>query len=187
MISGIDVSHYQEEIDWSAVAESGVKFAYIKCTEGQSFVDPWFAINWQNAQANGLICGAYHFLTDAPVDLQVKLFRKMAPAFGLPPVIDAELSVLRAEEVTDFVKLMEVRCMLYTDTIQISLHAYPPGLTPLLWIADYNRHAPRIKPWTNYTFWQWTDQGAVPGITGPVDLDWFNGTEEDLKALLLSP
>ena len=45
----IDVSNHQGLIDWSEVAADHVGFAYVKATEGKTFVDPYFARNWAGA------------------------------------------------------------------------------------------------------------------------------------------
>ena len=49
-IHGIDVSKYQGDIDWNAVKNSGVKFAWIKATEGGDHADERFAANWAGAK-----------------------------------------------------------------------------------------------------------------------------------------
>jgi lysozyme len=53
-----------------------------------------------------------------------------------------------------------------------------------LWIAHYtDAPQPRIpSAWRNWTFWQYTEEGAVGGVSGKVDLDRFNGTRDDLKS-----
>ena len=58
---GIDVSYYQGNIDWAAVAGAGVEFAIIRVSDGIGFHDPKFAQNWAGAKANGIIRGAYQF------------------------------------------------------------------------------------------------------------------------------
>ncbi|MCC2096979.1 MAG: glycosyl hydrolase family 25, partial [Hyphomicrobiales bacterium] len=60
-IHGIDVSKYQGDIDWNAVRASGVKFAWIKATEGGDHADERFLQNWNAAKAAGVPRGAYHF------------------------------------------------------------------------------------------------------------------------------
>src|SRR3954453_10276082 len=59
-LRGIDVSHHQGQIDWSAVKASGIQFAYIKATEGTEFTDATFAENWRNSNTAGIVRGAYH-------------------------------------------------------------------------------------------------------------------------------
>ena len=59
---GIDVSHHQGRIDWKAVANERVAFAFIKATEGGDFVGQRFAENWPSAADAGIRRGAYQFL-----------------------------------------------------------------------------------------------------------------------------
>ncbi len=60
---GIDVSNWQEYIDYRQVAQSGIKVVYIKSSQGSNIKDAYFDINYENAKANGLKVGFYHFLT----------------------------------------------------------------------------------------------------------------------------
>ncbi len=64
---GIDISHWQGTIDWAQVAGAGKRFAYMKASEGTSFVDPTYPTNRAQAKANGLYVGAYHFAGPGPV------------------------------------------------------------------------------------------------------------------------
>lgn len=58
---GIDVSDYQRAIDWARVAASGVKFAFVKATEGTAHTDKYAARNAARAAANGISVGFYHY------------------------------------------------------------------------------------------------------------------------------
>ena len=60
---GIDVSDWQGYIDYRQVRESGIEVVYIKASQGSNIKDPYFDINYENAKANGLKVGFYHFLT----------------------------------------------------------------------------------------------------------------------------
>ena len=60
---GIDVSHWQGNIDFYAVKKSGIDIVYIKSSEGKSYIDPYFEINYQNAKANNLKVSFYHYVT----------------------------------------------------------------------------------------------------------------------------
>ena len=62
-IWGVDVSHYQGEIDWEALAAQGVRFAFIKATEGSGHVDERFFANARGAAAAGIPAGGYHFFS----------------------------------------------------------------------------------------------------------------------------
>src|SRR5687767_14111397 len=61
-VQGVDVSKYQGDIDWDRVRAAGMRFAYLKVSEGGDVVDPRFYENWENAARAGLPRGAYHFI-----------------------------------------------------------------------------------------------------------------------------
>ena len=72
---GIDVSAYQGEIDWQILSKNNIFFAYIKATEGSSFVDKNFAYNFSEAQKTDLHVGAYHFFSyDSSGEIQAQNF-----------------------------------------------------------------------------------------------------------------
>jgi len=205
-LNGIDVSHYQQAVNWPAVAASGIHFCFIKATEGGSNVDPRFASNWQAAGQAGLMRSAYHFFHPAvPVTMQAELFLRTVPQLepgDLPPVLDLEApqewaaipALNRAALAVSWLEAVEnglyLRPIVYlspafmTEILQNSdaLASYA------LWLAQYtSAPAPDIpKPWTKWTFWQHTQQGTSPGISAPVDLNRFNGALDDLKALGVS-
>ena len=60
-VQGVDVSEYQGEIDWPALARQGISFAFVKATEGSGYTDPFFAQNLSGAQAAGLYAGLVCF------------------------------------------------------------------------------------------------------------------------------
>ena len=60
---GIDVSDWQGYIDYEQVKNSGIEVIYIKASQGSNIKDAYFDINYENAKANGLKVGFYHFLT----------------------------------------------------------------------------------------------------------------------------
>lgn len=60
---GVDVSDWQGYIDYQQVRESGIEVVYIKSSQGSNIKDAYFDINYENAKANGLKVGFYHFLT----------------------------------------------------------------------------------------------------------------------------
>jgi len=47
----------------------------------------------------------------------------------------------------------------------------------MLWVPAYSAGTPGTLPagWSTWTMWQYTSSGTVPGISGPVDLDYFSG------------
>lgn len=95
---GVDVSHHNGVVDWTAVAKGGARFVYIKATQGERYRDAMFATNWAEAAKTGTLRrGAYHFLTaDVPGKDQAKAFLALLDAAGglgsddLTPVLDIE-------------------------------------------------------------------------------------------------
>jgi lysozyme len=190
---GIDVSHYQGEVNWPAVAEAGVRFAFIKATDGIQDIDPRFAQNWAGAKAAGIVRGAYHFFRPAlDAQRQAAHFSSVVTMddLALPPALDVEVTDgLDRGALQDGIRtwLEAVRAafgcqpIVYTDptfwknSVAADFSDYP------LWLACY-ADAPEIPAtWQAWTFWQHTDAGEVNGISGQVDLDYCALPYEDLR------
>ena len=194
---GIDVSHHQEAIDWSAVAADGVDFAFVKATEGVDHADTRFCGNWADAKTAGLVRGAYHFFrADRDGRAQADHFHRaveLRPG-DLPAVVDVEtLDGATPEQLIANLRtwlfLTEIRTgakpLIYTNLKFYYRHlaghfdGYP------LWIARYSSHAPALSPATAPAFWQYGNRGRVAGIAGDVDLDVFLGDAAAFEALRL--
>jgi lysozyme len=203
IVHGIDVSKWQGSIDWSKVAQAGYKFAFIRVSDGLTYIDSYFPQNWAGAKNNGIIRGAYQFFRpnqDAIQQAQL-LLDKMGPLQkgDLPPVIDVEntgnLSPAEvAAQIGKWINYVEsklgIKPIIYSGYYfwkdNVKSTAFGDYLLWLPWYHDYQDTAfcPSVPdPWTKWTFWQWTDKGSVPGISGNVDLDIFDGTIDDLKKI----
>lgn len=199
-VKGIDVSYYQGTIDWMRVKNDGVRFAFLRVSDGTGFVDPKFPTYWAQSKAAGVVRGAYQYFRPnqdpiAQADLLLAKIGTLDPD-DLPPVIDVEADGgLAPAQVAAKVKL-------WVDHVEAAL-----GVTPIvytgfyfwrdqvgspafaaaspLWHAQYTSAAcPNIPaPWGDWAFWQYTDSGSVDGIPGNVDMNRFNGTFADLMAL----
>ena len=195
-IRGIDVSKYQGTIDWSQVATAGLSFVFIKASQGITSVDPELSANWSGAQTAGLLRGAYHFYQpgDDPTQ-QAQHFLATAPSGigDLPPVLDIETagSLSPAEIVQGVATWLDVvqkatgrAPILYTSPgFWKTLGATQLGAYPL-WVAEYGVSSPIVPAgWSRWTFWQYSESGTVAGIQGAVDLDLFQGSLEELRAL----
>ena len=205
-IHGIDVSKYQGDVDWSAVANSGVKFAWIKATEGGDHVDAKFQANWDAAKAAGVARGAYHFVywCRSPLE-EVRWFEQNVPveADSLPPVLDVESDsesktchkyLDPAQTVADIkmmLKHMEhyfgKRPVIYTsvDFYQAILSEGDFSEYPM-WVRSTKYH-PSVKYGTTpWMFWQYQADGHIPGIRGEVDRNVFYGSKNDWDSFLAS-
>ena len=200
-IHGIDISHYQGNIDWDKLlpckkTDFPIHFIFMKATEGGNYEDNRFEQNFTTAQRYGFIRGAYHYFipqTDSRKQAAFFISKVQLSQGDLPPVLDVEtLGKSSPEElkrgVRTWLEAVEnhygVKPILYTsykfkerylsDSI---FNTYP------YWIAHYYVDSVRYKG--TWHFWQHTDVGKVPGIKGSVDLNVFNGTLEELMRLTL--
>ena len=197
-IEGIDVSHWQGVISWPDVAAAGKRFAFMKASEGVKYVDPTYATNRAQANANGLKVGAYHFakpdtdVNDATIEADHFVDTAQWSSGDLLPVLDLEItggmSVAKLQTwVRTFLDRVYARtgerAMIYTspafwknnmgDTQTFAAAGYRT-----LWIAHWTTAAIPTVPAANWggsgwTFWQYTSDGTVAGITGRVDLDRY--------------
>jgi lysozyme len=179
---GIDVSDHQGQINWRAVAGSGMSFAFIKATEGSTYVDRDFAPDLAQARSAGLLTGAYHFFTlCSPGASQAANFLKTAPpgSTALEPAVDLELSgncsarpglsEVRSQ-LSDFVRLVE-RATRQPVIFYIGAsfeQRYPlQGVeSGLQWKRSILR-----RPSGSWAIWQVNGLAHIQGIIGRVDLD----------------
>jgi lysozyme len=200
MIQGIDVSRWQQDIDWQRVASAGTRFAFIKATEGGDLLDPRFRENWREAREAGIPRGAYHFVFWCrPARDQIRWFIRNVPREpdALPPVLDVEWnnhsSCPKAPPAKARAKMREMlaafeahygkKPIIYTD---INFHRdVLEGTTEFdnypFWIRSTAARPEmryRNRPWE---FWQFTTTGRVPGVVGDVDRNAFFGTEAQFR------
>ncbi len=57
---GIDVSRYQQVVNWQQVSDAGIAFAFARASQGRQYTDPYFATNWAHIRTAKLVRGAYH-------------------------------------------------------------------------------------------------------------------------------
>jgi GH25 family lysozyme M1 (1,4-beta-N-acetylmuramidase) len=210
-VTGIDVSAYQGSVNWASAVATGIRFAYIRASEQADIADSFFDANYRDAKANGLYAGAYHRARPdvsggrAQAAYFLDHARYMADGRTLPPMLDIEwprsnwtgLNAcynLTPAQLTgwmrDFVDEVKVRtgrlAMVYTNpnwwgpctNNDASFGAYP------LFNSGYLPSPPPVPAgWTRWTLWQYTSSLTVPGISGSVDGDVFNGTPAELAAL----
>ena len=194
-VLGIDVSEHQWEIDWEKVAQNGVKFAYVRSgyrgyTQGGLFEDPWFRRNVEGARRAGLDVGVYFYsqainvgeaIEEAKYVLeQIKGYEITLPVMydweKLEDTPDARTNELDPSIIGDCgVAFCEtIRAAGYEAGIYFNrqLGYYSFDLARLkdckLWLAE-----PGDYPSFYYAgnIWQYTHEGEVPGVDGPVDLN----------------
>jgi lysozyme len=195
---GIDVSHYQGTVSWQEVRQAGIEFAFAKATDGLTWTDPQFAVNWPQMKAAGILRGAYHFFEpadDAAAQAEVFLQTVQLAAGDLPPALDVETPGSSAtslwEGVETWLQAVEaatgVQPLLYVDPVFADEYDAPACLAAYpLWIADYDVAQPTLpNGWSAWLIWQQSESGVVSGVTGSVDLDVLDGPIAKLLALTL--
>lgn len=192
VVKGVDVSYYQGTVNWQQVKQSGRVFAIARVSDGLSVVDSQFSTNWPAMKQAGLVRGVYQFFRPArdPIAQADLLLQKLQAAGGfqagdLPPVLDIETvdgvatSTLRQrmQQWLDHVEqALGTKPMVYTaafmsQTVGTGFSKYP------LWVANYGTTCPTMPDgWSGWKFWQSSSTGSVPGISGSVDVNDFNGT-----------
>ena len=176
-VQGIDVSHYQGQIDWQQMKAQGIDFAYIKATEGSSYVDECYERNMTDAENAGIAVGAYHFFSfDSPGATQAEHFIQTVGEDGtLIPVVDAEYygnkrkNPPEAEavrrELTELLQILEAQygCkpMIYSTQpfYQRFLKGYFEDYP--LWIRGV--YLPPAQEWA---VWQYSDLLQPDGVSG---------------------
>lgn len=193
--TGIDVSSHQGEIDWQAVRNDGITFAFIRAayrgygTDGKICEDERFKANIQGALDAGLQVGVYFFsqaiseqeaLEEAEFILSlVKDYRLSYPIVfdwerysiesSRTYTTDSETITACAKVFCDRIAHAGYRPMIY---LNCEFGYYEYDLEVLsdydCWLAQYND-----KPtyYYHYTIWQYTKSGTVAGINGTVDMN----------------
>lgn len=207
MIQVIDVSGWNEPLDWSKVVDAGITIAWCKATDGVGSPDPRWQLHSEHAAAAGLQVGSYHYLRirhgraqDARAQIREYLTRWRA-YWQLRPVIDVEsggneaaTSAEWAQAVLDAVdecqRQTSVSPIIYTSRGEWEGRGLW-SLTSLdrcpLWLACYGSTAVVPRPWAAYALWQWTGDGTVPGLSGHFDLSRGDSVAPLLTGLSSEP
>jgi len=209
-LNGVDVSYHQGAIDWQRVASAGTRFAFLRASAGSLTADSAYATYRAGARGAGLVVGSYHFanpdsaVNDAANEAGWFLRNATVASGDLLPVLDLEVSNgLSAAALTTWAQTWlaqvtaatGVRPTIYTNpsfwsSSMANTDWFARNGYRVLWIAHWTTASQPTVPangWggNGWTFWQHSSTGTVPGISGAVDLDRFNGTS--LPASLLVP
>lgn len=200
-LHGIDVSRYQETIDWEAVKTMNIqhiriRFAFIKASEGSNDVDPRFKKNWRAAKTAGIARGAYHFFNpykDGNSQAQHFIETVSMQPGDMPPVLDIEQlsnvpKAVLQQRVAIWLSLVEkhykLKPIIYTGADFYAKYLAGKFDDYPLWVAHYLvKDKPRVK--RNWSFWQHNEAGRVNGIKGLVDFNVFNGDSADFEQILM--
>lgn len=195
---GIDISHYNGDLDWASVVDEGVSFVYIKTSDGIGTPDPMAAQHAANAIAHKMQIGYYHFCRPetrggtvqqaATDEAQYTISQlNLLPKADMPLMLDLEVaSPLSPDDyllwVNTYIAALPqgTNVIIYTYTSYINSHLPPNhdlGKYPL-WLARYSNDGNEaVCPvgWTDWTIWQF-EGGGILGDNMPIDLDIMKGS-----------
>lgn len=197
-VDGNDVSYWQGTINWPGVKAAGRKFVIMRAAHALA-IDTKFDFNWKSCHEQGLHCGVYQYFEPnvdpiKQADVMLAKMGKLGPG-DLPPVIDVESTgggmapAAIAAAVGKWIDYVEAKVgrkpMIYSggyfweDNVKSTAFGDYP-----LWHPQYCTNCcPNIaNPWKKWYFWQYSSTGKVGGITGNVDMNWWNGSLAALSA-----
>lgn len=194
-IHGIDISHHQNHINWDTIAAGNQKvhFAFIKATEGAQHIDTLFCKNWAEVNRVGIQRGAYHFFRPSILpELQARNFLNWVEMnqHDLPPVLDVEvLDGVSPAKLVHYMRrwlyvveahfqkkpIIYTNLNFYNDYLAGHFQEYP------IWIARYSYQKPELGDNQPWQFWQYGNNGSLPGIKGAVDFNVFHGTKDEFE------
>ena len=168
-----------------------VSFVYIKSTESTSIRNRYYLKDYAAARAQGIRVGAYHFFSLKTTALAQAAYFVNHTQFrsgDFPPVLDVEPTDVQIRQIGGDEELMRrirtfmeyvekrthMRPILYVSQMFVNRHMQ--NATDIkknynVWIARYGEYKPDVK----LVYWQLCADGRVNGITGPVDINVFNG------------
>lgn len=203
-LAGCDVSMFQNTIDWPNFGQC-TGFVAAKATQGIGWTDPNFGNNWYQAGIAGLPRIAYDFGVPAHTSGHTESFylRQVLTRYGFNPFDNtgldleddptnpldpaADLAAFAIDWANDQIaNLGIVKPWLYSNRSFLTAHKLcTPEVAAVfnLWLAEWGPVIPAtVAPWPNWGIWQWSKVGSLPGIGPVIDLDYFAGTVDQLRA-----
>jgi len=194
-LPGIDVSTFQHEVDWDAVADSGVKFVMIRVgyrglKSGEINIDERFKENIKGAKRAGLKVGVYFFSSAITPDEAIEEARFVinhirGKGVTYPVAFDMEitsaddrnagLTAMEKTEIADaFLKVIKRNGfdpMIYGSKTWLTKDVDMNYLSDYsVWMAHYTKR-PTYE--YEYQMWQYSSAGSIDGIKGNVDMNMF--------------
>lgn len=203
-VHGVDVSRHNRAINWSELKKAGIKFAFIKATEGKDDRDPDFRKHWAGAARAGIHRSAYHFyyFCASPED-QARNYIRAAPRNerSLPPVLDVEwnpksptckIRPPREKVVASLKRWLDIvekhygqKPIIYT-TVDFHEDNLSRGELPgyHYWLRSVTAEPKYKYPGRPWVFWQYTGTGLISGATGPIDINVFYGSDAKWRSFV---
>ena len=191
---GIDVSHFQGNIDWSAVKEN-TAYVYLKATDGITYTDPRFDENASQTTKRNIFSGAYHFYEpDDDATAQAVHFVQTIKQYplALRPVLDIEITRGKTEQqlshgAETFLSYVEkhtgCKPIIYTYASYWDNNLGKAFDDYSFWLAGYTKKPEPPRKRSQYSLWQYSEKGFIEGIEGAVDRDLYHGNQTGFNDL----
>ena len=202
-LRGVDISSYQGEVDMKVLANQGIRFVYMKATEGSNHVDKTFAANWSNIAKTEMKAGAYHFFSfESGGETQADNYIATVGSLEgrLIPAVDVEIygkfkdNPPEKDDVTKrlriFLAVLEdkykVKPMIYAQKDVYDKYLREDFKDYPLWVR--NVYYPVFLEFGgDWTIWQYKDRGELDGYNGDekyIDLNVLN-SDKNLEDLII--
>lgn len=193
----LDLSHHNQVNSFEMLVDYGVRGVILKATQGVSYVDPTYAQRKAAAAKAGLLVGAYHFATADDTAKQLDHFLSVAElgardcgALDYEPnlVNGAPAGDMSLADARDWLENYEVvmgrKAKFYSGSLIKQTLTGPDAFLNShdLWLAQYGPTPHLPVGWSRYWLWQYSEKLPVPGVTGNVDANSFDGTDQELAA-----
>lgn len=208
-VDGLDVSHWQGDINWNKVVNAGYVFTFVKATEGIGWTDVKFHENMREGTAAGGMMGVYHFARpdyghSAKEEAEYFLSEvgDYLESGYLRPVLDFEVGEEFSKQETtawvmEWMETVETRAgvepLIYTGVWRAKNYLGEEVTKYDRWVAYWTCEPepsfdiPPTGKWADWSFWQYygpdgcgKNAGYVPGVKKNIDLNIFNGVESGL-------
>ena len=199
-IVGVDISHYQGNVNFEKMEKDNIKFAFVKATEGSKYKDDMYEINMERAKNSDIYIGSYHFFSakSSGKKQATNYIKTVGDLAGkLLPVVDVEVydsddgTYDVVDELNEYISIIEeqygVKPIIYTTIKNYNKYIKNNFKECPLWIRSIYFHANFItKKWT---FWQYSDREIKDYYQGEeecIDMNVFNGSLEELKKMIIN-
>jgi len=190
----VDLSHWNTVTSFDDMKDGGTIGVIHKATQGISYVDPEYEERRQGAKFAGLVWSSYHFLEHGEIPRQIDHYLNTAkPQPGDRICLDFEENPSSQPMLADLIEAVSYLLNNHPE-FEITVYGggylkdllgdhYNPTLEKTsLWLAQYSDAADITWPknvWPIVSLWQYSQNETCSGVTGPVDGNKFNGSDEN--------
>ena len=189
---GVDVSRWQEKIDWNRVKQEDVNYAIIRIGYGQTVnknKDIFFEANYNSCKQNGIKTGVYLYsyalnVEEARLEAEACIKWLNGRNLQLPVFWDTEDNCQKNIDKNTLTSMADTFCSI------LESHGYKAGIYgSKSWLTNklnmnYLKNQKNYDVWVAqyyhectyeglYDIWQYSSEGYVSGINGKVDCNWF--------------